>query len=818
MFKSWSKKNKIKAVFQLQFHVTQVPKLKKSGVMISLVPEDIGKPTVRLEKVAVQDGTCTWENPVFESMKLTRDSKTEKIKEKLYHFIVSTGSSKSGYLGEASIDFADFVAETEPLTVSLPLKFANSGAILNVTIQRMLDPDDQRDIEENGAPRLQKNGSMESQESSWDTDGNNLSLTENGNPSIFRDEEYETYDRKTTADQDAAHFLSHFRQKSMTRKGTVNGNKSNVDWLGDSASDDSLIESPSSFEDQHVRNRPREASDDSTEKLKNEIAILMRQADLSELEIQSLRKQVEKESKQGQNLSRQIVSVKEERDAFKFECEQLKSQQKISEAEAPKRLQSEIRDTRAHLEAIRQELNHEKKSSTDLQLQLQKTQDSNAELIQLVKDLEDMLEQKDTEIFELSSKMETAKLAKDGNDSKVDVLELKIKDLYDEIDIYKEERDKQIMRIKQLTSNYDLLKQENYDMSLKLKRSQEEQREIENECQGYVETIKELESQAERLEETIQKQAREFSEYLISINELEGQVKALEKELEKQAKGFEDKLDSVMREKVDQEQRAIQAEEALKNTRMNNSIRTESLQEEFRSLSLEMASKVDENEKQAAKVQTEANELLQQNRILEEKLRKANKELGLIKDQEKVQLQELVHKINMKEKQIEQMSMELTDKSQQIECAKRHEEENHEALSIEIQMLREEIERLKKEKSNFTEEGDGKVRSRDEAKQMKRTICEKEMLIKRLKKEKDTLEAKFALAKQEAEKELKATSLHSTEQTEVASLMEKNKSMEKELKDMEGRYSEISLRFAEVEGERQQLVMTVRNLRNNKKN
>lgn len=42
------------------------------------------------------------------------------------------GSSKSGFLGEASIDFADFLTETEPVTVSLPLKFANSGAVLNV--------------------------------------------------------------------------------------------------------------------------------------------------------------------------------------------------------------------------------------------------------------------------------------------------------------------------------------------------------------------------------------------------------------------------------------------------------------------------------------------------------------------------------------------------------------------------------------------------------------------------------------------------------------------------------------------------------------
>ena len=49
--------------------------------------------------------------------------------------------------------------------------------------------------------------------------------------------------------------------------------------------------------------------------------------------------------------------------------------------------------------------------------------------------------------------------------------------------------------------------------------------------------------------------------------------------------------------------------------------------------------------------------------------------------------------------------------------------------------------------------------------------------------------------------------------TELASLKERNKSMENELKDMQERYSEISLKFAEVEGERQQLLMTVRNLK-----
>jgi hypothetical protein len=38
--------------------------------------------------------------------------------------------------------------------------------------------------------------------------------------------------------------------------------------------------------------------------------------------------------------------------------------------------------------------------------------------------------------------------------------------------------------------------------------------------------------------------------------------------------------------------------------------------------------------------------------------------------------------------------------------------------------------------------------------------------------------------------------------------------VEEELKELHERYSAISLRLAEVEGERQQLVMTVRSLKN----
>lgn len=66
-----------------------MPKLKKSALTISLVPDNVGKPTRKLEKAVVQDGTCAWENPVYETMKLVMESKTGRIHEKIYHFIVS---------------------------------------------------------------------------------------------------------------------------------------------------------------------------------------------------------------------------------------------------------------------------------------------------------------------------------------------------------------------------------------------------------------------------------------------------------------------------------------------------------------------------------------------------------------------------------------------------------------------------------------------------------------------------------------------------------------------------------------------------------
>ncbi|KAL1300567.1 hypothetical protein AAHE18_18G191700 [Arachis hypogaea] len=62
----------------------------KAVLMIALVPDGAGKPTVKLEKVAIRGGSCLWDKPIFETVKFVRDTKSGKLQEKIYHFIVST--------------------------------------------------------------------------------------------------------------------------------------------------------------------------------------------------------------------------------------------------------------------------------------------------------------------------------------------------------------------------------------------------------------------------------------------------------------------------------------------------------------------------------------------------------------------------------------------------------------------------------------------------------------------------------------------------------------------------------------------------------
>ncbi|CAL9068128.1 uncharacterized protein LOC135671739 [Musa acuminata AAA Group] len=1022
MFKAarWrSEKNKIKAVFKLQFQATQVPLSASEAATVSLVPLDVGKPTVRSERVAVVGGTCKWSNPVYETVKLTRDPKSGKINDKLYQFLVSTtGSTRAGLLGEAIVNLADYVEVFRASSVSFHLK---TEAILHVTIQRMLDDVAGREVEENGDAIMRQQGrTLQSQLTKSDNEEGVKALNGRNDVNLVKDVSYisrearvkfpssrnlptyddcngkleksHSFDAISAASSDSSSEIYTPKENSIK-----NGNNqkdstsllspladigmqpklmtSSGDWSETLAPDRSTDGSTNSSGESGLTER-LQCSDETLEKLKNEVVILTRKVEVSELELQTLRKQITKENKRGQDLLKEISSLKEERSALRRECEELKLSQKRTDFDETLSTESQLvrEDPLSKLEEIKQELYHEKNLNSSLRLQLQKTQEANSELLLAVRDLDDLLEQKNREtlchkcrkidveaendediqgskfrnqlpqlhqseckqvLLETTSendKEQHALLVNGHNNMRTEYsLEEKIADLNSEIELYNKDREELEMQMEQLALDYEILKQENHDVSHKLEQTQlREQLRMQYEC----------------------------SAHLSVISDLETHVQCLEKELQTQAESFESDADTLMQAKVEQEKKAIQAEQALRKTQWNNANTAERLHEELNKLSSQVSSVFYDNEKIVKQALKEASELRSQRSHLEKMLEETKENLVSLRGQYRMNLQQLLNLVNFKSKEADRLHLELKNKKEELEDYKKSGEARLKESWEKMQLLKNEIENLNME--NYLMSGQ-KEKLAAEMENLESTNTGNQLTLQVKNSENEILKNEIALLKQKVEntleelsdlrnmkdeKETMITMLNSKVETlgvqyndlkqslsegelekeklrrlvsnltggllkeedmiisseeelgnsytnegkpcqksnkfagtndfegdvvclqqqrvgnkaqkndinnkdqelatrhsgtnseenqhivsyicdqytfakmlsEMALLKRQNESMEAELKEMQERYSEISLKFAEVEGERQQLVMTIRTLKNALKN
>ncbi|KAI3787597.1 hypothetical protein L1987_42182 [Smallanthus sonchifolius] len=881
---------------------------------------------------------------MFKSARWRSDKNKIKAVFKL-QFHATQSSSVFGVVGEVLLDFSKYNEATKLSSLSLPLKNAKSTSVLHVSIQRVQD---QREVNESenvneddkGLKAHFNNGDIEGSLRS-DSIEDHGALTDN----ISRDHGASSGSDITLSGSDSSSRLDtpwqpepkNIKLAHETSKPTIyeeHKKSSQWDWSDGSvhelSTDDSSMVSP---RETLLREISEEGSpDDVIKKLKGELVILARQAEVSEMEIQTLRKQIVKESKRVQDLSKEIAALKEERNGLKEECEKMKVKVKS-------KLLTEGGDQWALVDELRQELKYEKDLNSNLRLQLQKTQESNAELILAVRDLDEMLESKSKcsvapKLQEVNSKSET-----DDEDQKAleDIVrehsglkdayvqEQKIIDLYNEIELYKRDKDELEMQMEQIALDYEILKQENHDISYKLEQSElQEQLKMQYECSTSYATVNGLESQIESLHNELKLKSKELSESTLAIKELENQIKNLEEDLSNQAERFEVDMEDLIRAKVEQEQRAIHAEENLRKVKLQNANTAGKLQEEFRKLSIEMASAFRQNENAAMKALDEANQLRVEKRHLEEMIKKVKKEFDYLENQYEDKLVDLSNQITLKSKQLEEMEKQIENLSHELTHQKTSYNAKIEILDgeindreteirlvrmeleslekecrdlknvkkdkdIEVERLQSEIERLKSrcndmkqfckenelEKENLKKQVSqlkGDLKKKDEAisgieKRLKegskpttrnnKTVAAspvthspkedqiklKEIALERsealfLEKEKDLkhkieeLERRLEVLDQNVENPQVSTAqnpnpatrsddaiepeIKKTGYQEIFELLNKNKCMEVELKEMQERYSEISLKFAEVEGERQQLVMTLRNLKNAK--
>ncbi|KAK6783298.1 hypothetical protein RDI58_021095 [Solanum bulbocastanum] len=885
MFKSsrWrSEKNKIKAVFKLQFHATKV---KGDALMVSVVPADVGKPTVRSEKATVRDGSCYWENGVLETVKFVREPKTGKIHERIYNFVVGTGSSKAGLVGEASIDFSSYADATKVSLVSLPLKNSKSEAVLHVSIQRIQDSADQSVVEETENAKINSlDRSLRSQLSNSDfeaivednsieddlankpasqnagkndncrTSSESDSTLSSSGSSSGLDIPCEVSLKNNTGHHEQLNFpssLNHalvpFKQNSNVST-TVHEESPDVqwEWMGGSAFEASTDASAGTPKEALLLTLTSHEDSDVVEKLKTDLIAMARQADMTDLELQTLRKQIVRESKRGSDLSKEVASLKEERDALKEECDKYKtSQRRMDDTRSKDKLIYDNGDIQALVDELRQELNYQKDLNANLQIQLQKTQESNSELILAVRDLDEMLEQKNQEIASLPNKSTTSDdaekfpdvisnsknemsdeddeeqkalelLVREHTDAKdTHVLEQKIMDLHGEIEIYRRDRDELEMQMEQLALDYEILKQENHDMSCKLEQSElQEQLKMQYECSSSYATVGQLEAQIDSLENELKKQSEEFSDSLVTISELEAQVRNLEEELEKQAQEFEADLSLLTRDKVEQEQRAIRAEEALRKTRWQNASTAERLQEEFKRLTVQMSSTFEANEKLASKAMNEANEFRLKKMHLENMLRKLSEELQSIKGHHEVRVFELSSQVSKMSVQIEKLQTEIEEKSMQIQRQEELAKENHLYLSQKIIILEAEIENLLTDKKISSDHEEQKNSLMEELDKMKTSIKDMELLVEQGHNERSELETKLASVRKEADESLKELNNMRSLRDEKEALARK---LQSEVDNLKSRCNEMKRMLFEDEVEKEKLKKQVSQLKSDLK-
>ncbi|KAL5232401.1 hypothetical protein ABZP36_031177 [Zizania latifolia] len=141
-------KAKVKFVFRLQFHATNIPSTGWDKLFLSFISADTGKVSAKTNKANVRNGSCKWPDPIYEATRLLQDSRTKTYDDKLYKIVVTMGTSRSSILGEVDVNLAEFAEALKPASIALPLRGCEFGTILHVTAQLLTTKTGFREFEQ----------------------------------------------------------------------------------------------------------------------------------------------------------------------------------------------------------------------------------------------------------------------------------------------------------------------------------------------------------------------------------------------------------------------------------------------------------------------------------------------------------------------------------------------------------------------------------------------------------------------------------------------------------------------------------------------
>ncbi|EYU25092.1 hypothetical protein MIMGU_mgv1a002379mg [Erythranthe guttata] len=681
--------------------------------MISLVPVDVGKPTVKLAKTPILEGTCTWENPVYETVKLVKETKTGRIREKFYYVVVSTEKDA-------------LKAECEQLKSSLKCK---NEAAASVPVQK--ETENLRSPLENIKQELQREKQLNKKLKS------NLQKTEDSNSEFVLamrdlskklDQKNTEISRLSTKIKD---FYSGSEALAVSPRTTMNGNEGS--------------KAPEDLDSKH-------GNADETEKLKLKIEQLY-----SEIEVH-----------------------KKEKAEIQMDLERLTLDYGILETE-----NNDIYSKLEHNEKENMEIQQNYTGSLAIEKQLKLRiasleAENKRQALQYSESL-NMIDELEFQVESLQKELENQTQAFEGDLEAV----AEAKNMQEQRAIRAEEA---LRKTRWSSANAAERLQEEFrqvsaEMTLKIEES-------DKLAQKAVAEADDLHQKNEVLEELLQKAEEELqttrNQYDIILGEYQQQKEKVSRDESEQMKTTTEESVSLQRWKLEK----------------------------------------DDLERQLASVRKEAEKIMQDNVSMKSQMdQKKTKEENLHLEVKKLRIKNNEVKNHLLELEVEKEDLKKEMSKLRNVLRKKEQEQEKAALqnSATSQMKEKNL------KYNTKQVGSNMTTTRIAA-----------GLTEQLEQETAPAQDRNSLVfqgRQNKGKNIKGAEMRVLENlplqksgqpggdfdvsnllSEVASLKERNGSMEEELKEMHERYSEISLKFAEVEGERQQLVMSLRNLKSGKKN
>nr|XP_012570042.2 desmoplakin-like [Cicer arietinum] len=524
-------------------------------LFVSIISMETGETIAKSGKALVQNGQCHWEDSMLSTIWIS-DYSHEDNEACLLKLLVAMGSPRFGTLGEATINLASYIVP-ETCTASLPLiQHGSHGAILQVKIQCLTPRRNYRKYTNSYGDEMSVGyDDVDSISNASDTTFKN----------IFYPGELSTKRRgpqMTCSDHDVGSLDSSFPSwiENFPQQSNVNGWKTNVQEKQDTTcSKDgphSLYDTSSlgtqiqdkmedfgqiSHANDSASTRSVCSSKDmlaaaqvTIELLHGEVKMWEESTRKLTTDVERLRKELHKKSKHKKDLEMELSASRKESGDLKEEIQRLTAMVKQNDSRNL-RLQTEEMDN--VIKELKDEINYQKGLNYDLEVKLNRTQESNIDIVSIFRNFEKMVEKQKMEIAELSRTNRRF----DGENNSRGIEDSEEEDFSLSIDVLPEK-----MRKEFYGSGYDLSTNENAIRCLHEGIELQEFRNVEIERQVMQEKQKNMQSTNQFLEKALDdkdhemQNARHFMAQTFEENDAKWSNRLFEKE--KQIANFEKKL------------------------------------------------------------------------------------------------------------------------------------------------------------------------------------------------------------------------------------------------------------------------------------